>query len=171
MHGTASSRSSDANPARDGAEDEGWKIVDDDEGGSNAAKLASVSCNASMDVDTIAVPAVSDELEGLQPVIEIAFKNGMWWCLPEALSKAIYETSLAHDVVSYIWDWGDRRPGSWKLVQWDGSEEKTSINRYVLDFGNKTQTNIDNGRLRSFRVVYTKDVSLAEWNGEIPSTK
>ena len=124
MHGTASSRSSDANPARDGAEDEGWKIVDDDEGGSNAAKLASVSCNASMDVDTIAVPAVSDELEGLQPVIEIAFKNGMWWCLPEALSKAIYETSLTHDVVSYIWDWGDRRPGSWKLVQWDGSEDK-----------------------------------------------
>ena len=66
----------------------------------------------------------------LVPVIEIAFKKGMWWALPQDVSQALYDKHVANETnIVYTFDWGDARSGSWKL-----DDEETSISRYLLDF-------------------------------------
>ena len=103
----------------------------------------------------------------LRPVIEVAFKSGQWWSIPEEMSKEIYRTSLMFQCVVYTWDWDDTRPGSFVIHADDGSTQATSINRYMLDFQSMTQTNIDNQRKRTFRVCWTKDAGPARWTGQI----
>ena len=46
--------------------------------------------------------------------------------------------------------------------------EETSANRYLLDFGRMVQKNIDNHRVRSFRVTWALLEQIeAVWTGEI----
>ena len=96
------------------------------------------------------------------PVIEIAFKNGMWWALPQEMSQALYDKYLANETdIGYTWDWGDSRSGSWKP-----DDEETSINRYLIDFEAGLQRNIDNNRHRTMRVVWVNPSSTtARWTG------
>ena len=94
---------------------------------------------------------VEDPMANMQ-IIEVAFENDMWWSIPPEMSMALYEKHLSGQDAGYTWDWGESRKGSW-----DPSGEETSINRYILDFTSMTQKNIDNGRLRSFRVVWVQD--------------
>ena len=85
--------------------------------------------------------------------------------MPQQLSAALYAKCEAGEDAGYTWDWGDSRPGSWKP---DG--EKTSINRYVIDFVHKRQRNIDNGRMRSIRVVWIlEEDETPHWSGQLPS--
>ena len=99
------------------------------------------------------------------PVIEIAFKNGMWWALPQEMSQALYDKHLAKETnIGYTWAWGDSRSGSWKP-----DDEETSINRYLIDFEAGIQRNIDNNRHRTMRVVWVNPSSItARWTGQIP---
>ena len=112
-----------------------------------------------------AAPSDATEHAGKVPVIEIAFKKGMWWALPQETSQALYDRYLANEInIGYTWDWGDARSGSWKP-----NDEETSISRYLLDFEAGLQKNIDNNRHRSMRVVWVNPSStVARWTGEIP---
>ena len=98
------------------------------------------------------------------PIIEVSFRNGMWWSLPSEMSAQLYEKFTSGENAGYTWDWGDAREGSWRP---DG--ECTSINRYIIDFTTMTQTNIDNKRKRSVRIVWTTTAATQpQWSGEIP---
>ena len=98
------------------------------------------------------------------PVIEIAFKNGMWWALPQEMSQALYDKYLANETdIGYTWDWGDSQSGSWKP-----DDEETTINRYLLDFEAGLQRNIDNNRHRTMCVVWVHPSSTGgRWTGQI----
>ena len=100
------------------------------------------------------------------PLIEIAYWAAMWWPLPAADSKELYDKYCADEQdIGYIWDWGDSRSGSWRP---EGKE--TSISRYGLDFNRMQQTNLDNKRKRSFRIVWVLPEQIeAISTGEIPS--
>ena len=99
------------------------------------------------------------------PIIEVAFRNGMWWSLPEAMSKQLYEQYAENNDAGYTWDWGESRLGSWKP-----DDEDTNINRYVLDFVRWEQRNIDNNRTRSIRLVWVRPQDVnPTWTGQIPA--
>ena len=98
------------------------------------------------------------------PIIEVAFKNDMWWSIPAELSAQIYQKYLGGEDAGYTWDWGDSRSGSWAP-----EGVKTKINRYTIDFHTWEQVNIDNGRRRSVRLVFVYGGNAeANWNGQIP---
>ena len=100
--------------------------------------------------------ALNPLLRNLPPVpmlqweIHVEFDNGMWWAMPHDLSDPIVnEWIKGAQQVSFVWDWGNTRKGSYKSP--DGAE--TSHNRYVIDFDSMKQRNIDNGRTRTVKVV------------------
>ena len=67
--------------------------------------------------------------------------------------------------IGYVWDWGDARPGSY--INPEG--ENTTLSRYGLDFNRMQQTNLDNNRMRSFRIVWALPGQIeAISTGEIP---
>ena len=96
------------------------------------------------------------------PIIEVERNedSGEWWSMPLELSSEIYqayENKLATEF-TFVWDWQDpfwngsgKTQGSYEV---DG--EKTQYSRYRLCFNTMTQTNMDSGRVRSFRVVFMK---------------
>ena len=101
----------------------------------------------------------------LVPIVEVAFRNDMWWSMPQELSQQLIARMTEGENAVYTWNWGENgRTGSWAP---DG--ESTSINRYIHDFELKLQTNMDNGRQRSIRIVYVRreDVT-ARCTGELP---
>ena len=118
-----------------------------------------------MSAPSSADPNTATEHVEKVPLIEVAFKNGMWWALPLELSQALHSKYLANEVdIGYTWDWHNSRKGSWKP---DG--EETTLNRYLIDFEAGIQTNIDNKRRRTMRVVWVHPSSItARWTGEIP---
>ena len=97
-------------------------------------------------------------------MIEIAYKHGIWWALPEETSQLLYNKHLANEEdIGYVWNWGDSRYGSWKP-----DDAETSINRYLIDFEAGLQRNIDNNRHRTMRVVWVDPSSVtARLTGEI----
>ena len=99
------------------------------------------------------------------PIVEVAFSYGKWWSIPQEMSAQLYEKYANGEDASYTWDWGeDGRAGSWTP---DG--EETSINRYLIDFVNSVQTNLDNGRKRSVRIVWVRPQDVqARFTGELP---
>ena len=99
------------------------------------------------------------------PIVEVAFRNDMWWSMPQALSAALVATMNRGEDAVYTWDWGpDGRKGSWAP---DGAT--TSVNRYMLDFRRMVQRNMDNNRERSIRIVYVQESQVtAGRSGEIP---
>ena len=85
----------------------------------------------------------------LQWEIHVEFNNGMWWAMPHDLSDPILnEWMKGAQQVSFVWDWGQTRKGSYRP---DGAE--TSHNRYIIDFDSMQQRNIDNDRTRTVKVV------------------
>lgn len=118
--------------------------------------------------DSAVQPVRSDSESAAQPgkvpIIEVAFKDGMWWLIPWEMSQALYEKHLQGDTAGYTWDWGEHRTGSWVHDNRD-----TSINRYVIDFDAMEQKNIDNGRLRTIRVAWGDHPDVPfRWTGQIP---
>ena len=128
------------------------------EAGSMAASSASAgsateqsdAVMASMETDAThpllgKLPNVSQ----LQWEIHVDFNNGMWWAMPHYLSDPILkEWMKGAQQVSFVWDWGETRKGSYRP---DGAE--TSHNRYIIDFDSMQQRNIDNDRTRTVKVV------------------
>ena len=100
------------------------------------------------------------------PDIEVAFTHDRWWSLPPNMSAGLYAAEVNNQDAVYTWDWGpDGRIGSWRP-----NGEQTHISRYTMDFINNVQTNIDNGRRRSIRIVWVRlqDVE-AQFTGELPT--
>ena len=98
------------------------------------------------------------------PIIEIAYNGGKGWPLPPNMSQDLYGKYVANEAsIGYEWDWGGARPGSWSP-----NGEVTTINQYILDFASWTQTNINNNRKRSFRIVWVLPHQVeAQWTGQI----
>ena len=91
---------------------------------------------------------------GKVPIIEVAFKNGMWWALPQEMSQGLYDKYRAGgEDIGYTWDWGTERSGSWKL-----GDEETSINRYLLDF-------------EAGIVCVDPSTTTPPWTGQIPNKR
>ena len=85
----------------------------------------------------------------LQWEIHVDFNNGMWWAMPHYLSDLILKERMkGAQQVTFVWDWGETRKGSY---QPDGAE--TSHNRYIIDFDSMEQRNLDNDRTRTVKVV------------------
>lgn len=100
----------------------------------------------------------------LIPIIEVAFNNGMWWSIPQEMSAAIYARFTAGQDAGYTWDWGNSRQGSWRP-----DDCETSINRYIIDFSAMQQRNLDNGRMRTIRVIWIRpEDARPQWTGRIP---
>ena len=112
-------------------------------------------------------PATEHSEEGRPrriPIIEVAFSKGMWWSIPPEMSAELFAKFKAGQDAGYTWDWGNSRNGAWKP---DG--EETSINRYMIDFVRKQQKNIDNGRMRTIRLIWIlEEDATPQWTGQIP---
>ena len=39
------------------------------------------------------------------PIIQVAFKNGVWWSIPREMSAALYAKCEAGEDAGYTWDW------------------------------------------------------------------
>ena len=129
------------------------------------AQLSSASQGAMQDTLAASADSVVQPVHSKVPIIEVAFKNGMWWSIPMEMSLALYQKYVQGEDAGYTWDWRDSWKGSFVL---DG--EETSINRYVIDFRAWEQRNIDNDRRRSVRLVWVPAKSVEQkWTGEIPS--
>ena len=94
------------------------------------------------------IPADVAAPPGKMPIIEVAYRNDMWWSIPSGTSHALYQKHLEGENASYVWVW-DYRDGSFVM-----DEQTTPISRYVIDFDEKLQTNLDNGRRRTIRIVW-----------------
>ena len=113
-------------------------------------------------VDSVRQPAPSP---GMHPIIEVAFKQRMWWSLPADICRDIHENFRMGQDAVYVWDWGDHRAGSWR----PSPEEETSLSWCKIDFEDMIQTNIDNGRKRSIRIIWVRGQDLEpRWSGEKP---
>ena len=101
------------------------------------------------------------------PILEVAFSNDMWWSMPPWISLPIYDQYALGKNVNYTWDWGNTRSGSWSP-----EGQTTTINRYIIDFTEMIQTNIDNNRKRSVRWIWTcEDAVAPEWSSQIKRKK
>ena len=81
--------------------------------------------------------------------IHMELNNGMWWAMPHELSDPIVRAWTAgYWLVSYVWDWGGTRTGSYQP-----NGVATPYNRYTINFGVMQQSNSDNGRARKIKVV------------------
>ena len=130
-----------------------------------------MDCDSSRACSTSERSEYSSAVQPTVPIFEVAFKNGMWWSMPDYLSQELYEKYEKGQDVSYCWDWGNSRYGSFEL---DGKQ--TSINRYVIDFNTWEQRNVDNGRRRSVRLVWVPAdkvnpicTGAKPWNDELPA--
>ena len=81
--------------------------------------------------------------------IHVEFNNGMWWAMPHELSDPIVHAwTHGEQLVSYVWDWGNARTGSYRP---NGAE--TTHNRYTIDFDTTLQRNSDNDRTRNVKIA------------------
>ena len=107
--------------------------------------------NTPLAFDAATERGINEQLmQSSQLRIQVEFKNGMWWEMPLELSSELLDKKRQDfEEVTFVWDWADTREGSFAP---DG--EKTSFNRYVLNFGTMLQRNMDNERTRRVRIVH-----------------
>ena len=110
--------------------------------------------------------AANAQQQMMVPIFEVAFRHGQWWALPQEISASLYQFYASGQNASYTWDWGaGGRAGSFTL-----NGERTSITRYKIDFAAWTQTNMDNQRKRSIRLVLVRPQDVvANFTGELPA--
>ena len=101
--------------------------------------------------DSAVQPVRSDSDSAAQPgkvpIIEVAFKNGMWWSIPPEISQALYQKHSQGEDACYTWD----------------------KRCYVVDFYAMEEQSIDNGCLRTIRIAWVDFVDVApRWTGQIP---
>ena len=106
--------------------------------------------NPPLAFDAATERVINDQLmQSSQLRIQVEFSNGMWWEMPLQLSFELLEKKRQDfEEATFVWDWGDTREGSFAP---DG--EKTSVNRYVLNFRTMRQRNMDNCTRRA-RIVH-----------------
>ena len=100
------------------------------------------------------------------PIIEVAFGYDKWWSIPPEMSAQLYEKYVNGQDAGYTWDWGE----GGRVGSWSPEGEETSINRYVIDFVAFVQTNLDNQRKRSVRIVWVRPQDLLQqFTGQLPT--
>ena len=110
----------------------------------HAAMHSTLAVQPEVYANMLATPAAAMKWE-----IHVEFNNGMWWAMPHELSDPIVRAWTAgYWLVSYVWDWGGTRTGSYQP-----NGVATPYNRYTIDFGVMQQRNSDNGRTRNIKVV------------------
>ena len=87
-----------------------------------------------MDVDGATEYTQLSELDlafqDLVPIVEIAFKNDMWWSMSAQLSAELLAMDAQNQDAVYCWDWGSNgRTGSWI-----NEGNPTTVNRYKIEF-------------------------------------
>ena len=104
---------------------------------------------------------------GMLPIVEVAFQHDKWWSIPQQASAELYAKWENGENAVYTWDWGEGgRAGSWRQ---DG--EETRISRYMIDFATGVQTNLDNQRKRSVRIVWVRPQDVVpQFTGELPTS-
>ena len=86
------------------------------------------------------------------------FKKGTIW--------TVSKVSLAKQNTQYL---GCSCKEDGRIGSWRPNGELTHINRYRVDFINNVQTNLDNGRKRSIRIVWVRPEDVeAKFTGELP---
>ena len=110
--------------------------------------------------------AANAQQQMMVPILEVAFQHGQWWALPQEISASLYQFYASGQNAIYTWDWGaGGRAGSFTL-----NGERTSITRYKIHFAAWTQTNMDNQRKRSIRLVLVRPQDVvANFTGELPA--
>ena len=112
----------------------------------------------------ISGPDAAHIQEPLVPLIEVGYGGEFWWQVPFEKSQEMLELMRRGQNAGYHYDWGDARDGSYRP-----EGERTSINRYEVDWASMTQTNVDNDRKRSIRIVYVRGQDLtARDTGYLP---
>ena len=103
--------------------------------------------------------------EQRDPIVEVACKHGKWWSIPRAMSAELYELYANGENAVYTCHGGESgRVGSWSP---DGQE--TRINRYMIDRAACVQTNLDNKRKRSIRLVWVRPQDVEhQFTGQLP---
>jgi len=102
------------------------------------------------------------------PIIEVAFKHDKWWSIPPSKSRDLYWKYMQGQNAEYQWNWGvGGRAGSWKQ-----NGQTTRISRYHIDFRVCVQTNLDNQRKRSIRIIWVRPEDVKpEFTGDLPTTE
>ena len=91
------------------------------------------------------LPLVAD----MKLEIHVEFTKGMWWAMPHELSDPIVHAwTHGAQLVSYVWDWGNTRTGSYRP-----NGAVTTFNRYTIHFDAMLQRNSDSDRTRRVEVV------------------
>ena len=86
----------------------------------------------------------------LQWEIHVEFANDMWWAMPHELSERILnEWKQGCREVSFVWNWGERRQGTYTTPEGEG----TNLNRYTINFETMKQRNDDSRNMRTVKVV------------------
>ena len=92
--------------------------------------------------------AANAQQQMMVPILEVAFQHGQWWALPQEISASLYQFYAS---------------GQNAIL-------RTSITRYKIDFAAWTQTNMDNQRKRSIRLVLVRPQDVvANFTGELPA--
>ena len=105
---------------------------------------STLAVQSDVDANVLATPVANLKWE-----IHVESKNGTWWAMPQVLSDAIVHAwTRGAQLVSYVWDWGDTRTGSYRP-----KDAATTCNRYMIDFDTMLQRNVDNDRTRKVKVV------------------
>ena len=102
------------------------------------------------------------------PIVKVAYEYDKWWSIPQEMSAQLYDKYVNGQDAVYTWDWGEGgRTGSWKP-----EGEETHINRYVIDFVTGVQTNLDNQRKRSIRIIWVRRQDVVpQFTGQLPTTE
>ena len=88
----------------------------------------------------------------LVPIVEVAYRGGQWWTIAPGVSQMLLQKMRNGENAVYTYDWGPNgREGTWRH-----EGQKTTINRYMIDFKTMTQMNIDNQSERSIRIAYIR---------------
>ena len=86
------------------------------------------------------------------PIVEVAFRDGKWWSMRQEMCTAGMQGT-------------------------HGIGEKADVlepgrgDRYVIDFATGVQTNLDNQRKRSIRIIWVRPQDVVpQFTGQLPTT-
>ena len=125
-----------------------------------------VACASAGSYELVATGGVAYGIaENVVPIVEVAFKDNMWWSIPFDISQAIVGYMQGGSQgASWVYDWGENgRPGTYYE-----NGMPTRFSRYIIDFDTMTQTNSDTHNKRKVRIVYMRreDAEKARVEGQ-----
>ena len=101
---------------------------------------------------TTDVTMIGDGHRRSYPILEVAFKNGMWWSMPDWASGEIYKKYKLNEDVEFVWP----------------REDGPGARNYRIDFAQMLQSTTDNNPKRSVRWIWLGEDKVAPaWSGQI----